>query len=111
MIESSQWEKEKISVTLWGNEFFEAYSTGETWNGWKCPYFTKEVADKLMTYLLKEGAMEKAYYDAEKDAYVLHVADADADEIEVWESEITKINDEIIKVYPIGVFSWCWSKD
>ena len=31
-------------------QHFEGYTTGRTWNGWQCPWFTKKVRDQIFAY-------------------------------------------------------------
>jgi len=72
---------------------------GQTWNGWECPYFTPENAEKILSYFT-EGYLT---YNAEKDVYQ-HDGYGDGKEIDIFEPVI--IDGQ--KYYSIGGFNWCW---
>ena len=78
-------------------ENLEGFSYGNTWNGWACPYFTKENG-LLIAELMPNFGMT---YDEENDRFVAESDDYDRDE---WESVII----DGAKYYPIGNCSWCW---
>lgn len=45
---------------------YEGYTDGRLWNGWATPYFTKEVADKMV-----KDYEEAMYYEERLDAYIV----------------------------------------
>ena len=96
-------------------EEFVGYTTGALWNGWATPYFTKEVADKIVkdqndAYI--EWKMDKdgyrAVYNAEKDQYEFY--DPDLDEPEVYEGENCDTVDGKLHLYGIGAYCWIWDE-
>jgi hypothetical protein len=92
---------------------------GQTWNGWAIPYFTRENADIWLKHQVEfieanrgDAAKMMAYYNAEKDLYFASV-DLDGDG-ECCNEDVTKGEDftdeagNILHLYPIGVYNWCW---
>lgn len=90
-----------------GKVRYPGYTRGERWNGFACPYFTKEVGQQIA----KDGSTEDYYliFDEKKDRFVYHDCDCDQLEYEVFEGEDIIVDGENIHVYPIGAFSWIWS--
>jgi hypothetical protein len=86
---------------------FQGYTDGSMWNGWACPYFEREVAEKVAQYYeeLHDGGAESGYeadYDPERDAFVFR--EPAYDEPLVVESvEVGGQN-----LYPIGAYQWTW---
>lgn len=67
---------------------YEGYTDGRLWNGWACPYFTKEVADEMMA-----DHNEVMYYEERLDAYI--VVDSNHDNL--IDSGAKDLVDSIIK--------------
>lgn len=57
-----------------GYETFEGFTKDEDWNGWDCPYFTFNQAQKVLKQfnLFREiiGQKDFAFYDKTADAFV-----------------------------------------
>jgi hypothetical protein len=70
------------------------------WNGFDCPYFTKEQAEKVLTAC--SGI--KWTYNPDQQSFVL---DFGYDEPEVLHAVDTSHG----KLYPIGAWAWCWQED
>ena len=72
----------------------------ETWNGWVCPYFEKEEAERMNDWPpdLDDGLD----YDAETDAFATRY-DQEATETFVG------IDIDGMYLYPIGNGSWTWA--
>jgi len=82
---------------------FVGYESGEFWNGFSCPYFKKEVALDIIDKF-KDQPFCKAWYDEEKDKFVLQsLNQMDL----IHEAEI--IDGE--KYYQIGGHIWTWTVD
>ena len=64
--------KTRFGIDCWDEEFI-GYTNGEHWNGWACPRFTKDVADKIVE-LQNKGDGCKATYDEEVDAYLFKIS-------------------------------------
>ncbi len=92
---------------------FPGFTTGKTWNGWACPYFTKKVADQVMektnyaASLNMANDTRPAVYDPERDAYIFYSGTGADEEQEVYAAEMIGGK----KLYPIGGGSWTWSKE
>ncbi|QPA61253.1 hypothetical protein [Lysinibacillus sphaericus] len=85
---------------------YEGYTEHNIWNGWECPLFTKEVADKIAKDFTIAGVMY-INYSKEFDRYLV-TYDIDEPILE-WYDQITKVIDgKEVKLYPIGAFCWCW---
>ena len=77
--------------------FIKGITYGYTWNGWACPYFTKE----SVLQIAKEMPDFGIQYDANQDMFF---GESEYYDREEWQSKI--INGQ--KYYPIGNCSWCW---
>jgi hypothetical protein len=89
-----------------GEVIVEGFSSGEEWNGWACPYFTYEQAERLVE--LWERNRWKAAYDGVQDAFVFSVnqdfTTGDSEEFETFPA----VSIEGLNYYPIGAFQWTW---
>ena len=84
---------------------FEGYTTSNKWNGWQCPLFNKENADKICKAYNNEFCQMR--YDEENDCYV---ADYPVDEYtEKYEGRDYIVNGKVEHLYPIGSHEWCWA--
>jgi hypothetical protein len=90
-----------------GFDSFEGYTKGETWNGWDCPYFTFEQAQKILNVFNEIhriiGESRQAYYDSNNDFFAFP---RDSDETEIYKPVV----ENKIKYYPIGAFNWIWEE-
>lgn len=91
-----------------GYETFEGFTKDEDWNGWDCPYFTFEQAQKVLTThnTLRSviGQKKLACYDVAADAFVFPASDEDEPEI------FAAIIADGQKYYPVGTFCWIWEE-
>ena len=97
-------------------EVFDVYTDGSLWNGWHCPRFTREQADRVCEALnAKYGDGDKRmYYDPASDAYRVREGflDYDDDGMEPAKGAVGVIPGAgSVKLYSIGGWSWCWWKD
>lgn len=90
---------------------YEGYSIGHHWNGWACPYFTMDVAMKLVAGLIADNCY--ARYDAATDTFTINLS-----EDREWEYEgeyegldATLEDGSTVRVYPIGAYMWTWDDD
>ena len=89
-----------------GYETFEGFTRDEEWNGWGCPYFTFEQAQKILkssNQLRAVIGQNPAFYDSAIDAFVFPLSD---DEFETF----TPFFENDQKYYPIGTFNWIWEE-
>ena len=124
-------KKAKFYICADSNEsIFEGYTEGDRWNGWACPYFTKEVG---MEILEKNFNSEYYYgfYNEEHDAFIFNMEDdvkytiEDLKEdfdlckelcekygyVDIFEGQDIMYNGNPIHVYPIGAYGWIWDED
>lgn len=91
-----------------GYEIFEGYTKDEDWNGWACPYFNYEQAQKVLRIYneLRRiiGQKDFAYYEPSADSFVFPVSGEREPE------NFMAIADEGQKYYSIGAFCWIWEE-
>ena len=79
------------------------YDEEYSWNGWACPWFTKEeglkIADNLYGYLT---------FDEAKDSFVMVNQDTTDSEYDYYVGDDIETVDGIQHLYPIGNKSWIW---
>ena len=83
---------------------FEGYTDGRHWNGWACPWFTKEVAEQIMQANNESYCHEthQMYYDKNQDAFI-------RDEPEYDEPYVVNGCDiNGMHLYDIGTCCWIW---
>ena len=75
---------------------------GFQWNGWECPFFTKEVAERVCQLNINEEVEYR--YDEEQDAFIIKFTEWENDEEEVYHGYTI----DGVKYYPIGngFFHW-----
>ena len=84
---------------------FAGFTLGERWNGWACPYFTYEQAQKLVTAWQAIGAV--AHYDLSRDEFVFGSLEPNTEE----EPERCRPLDIAGQtLYPIGTRGWTWDE-
>jgi hypothetical protein len=97
----------KFKIESLGCETFDGFTQDEDWNGWDCPYFTYDQAQKVVKQYnqLREiiGKKDFAFYDEVTDAFIFPV---DEDKTETFAA----INDDEQKYYPVGAFGWIWEE-
>ena len=91
-----------------GYEIFEGFTKDEDWNGWACPYFTFEQAQKVLkTYnMLRSviGQKDSAYYDSAADVFIFPTSEDEESET------FAAIIENGQKYYPVGAFCWIWEE-
>jgi Zn finger protein HypA/HybF involved in hydrogenase expression len=85
---------------------FVGYTNGTTWNGWECPYFTKDVGIEIV----KEFSSEEcpAGYDPASDSFIFEREGNE--EPDVFSGIDIEVSGKKIHVYAIGAQCWCWDK-
>jgi hypothetical protein len=91
-------QSKKFKLDVFENdEYILGVTCGTLWNGWQCPNFTFENAQKI----IKHFDNDFLSYDKDKDVFYTK-----------WEDEESEIFEPVLidgkKFYPIGAFSWCW---
>lgn len=87
---------------------FQGFKNGNYWNGWECPVFTKEVSEKILNRFMRK--QDEAFYDKEKDAFIVRFFECKDEEPEVFEGTDIVVGGQTYHVYGIGSFSWCWDE-
>ena len=85
---------------------YEGYTDGTLWNGWECPWFTKEVAEEIMRDLNRDGV--ETEYDKKTDSYIVKREDDDTPD--VFDGADVETEDGILHLYPIGAWCWIWDE-
>ena len=80
---------------------FIGFTSGETWNGWSCPLFTYDVAQRIVK-IHNEQLNLRAYYNKEQDKFVFEFPD----EIEEYSGETI----DGLNLYPLGSSVWIWEE-
>jgi len=95
-------------------EEFAGFTSGMSWNGWACPYFTKEVAERIMDKICEWGNT-KAWYVEENNTYYTNLncdsGYCDEEDTEWWEGSEYIVNGESVVLYCVGGGSWCWDEE
>ncbi len=78
---------------------FQGFSKDGKWNGWACPYFTFEQAQKVAE--AHKRSISDAWYDEKSDTFNFKM---DEDDIESYEP----VEIEGRKFYPVGHSQWTW---
>lgn len=101
----TNFKKARFSLDAYEGEMFEGYTRGETWNGFECPYFLRENAERIIEVF---SSRQTAFYDEMADCFVFVSEDnSDEDEAERFSAlEVAGIG----RIYPIGAFVWAWDK-
>lgn len=85
--------------------YFHGVTQDQHWNGFACPLFSLEEAQRLMALNNHTDFCGQIAFDAEQDAFLFHEFGVESEERpDVYKAVL--IGDE--KFYPIGAFSWCW---
>ena len=88
---------------------FQGYTTGDRWNGWACPYFEKDVAEKIA-----EHYTELHRYDNEDEYWAEYVSAEDAFAFHDDQGEEPRMFGPVeiddTKLYPIGAYCWTWAE-
>ena len=77
---------------------YEGYTNGNHWNGWACPYFTRQIAEQIAREVNADAPYCTMHYDKVNDAFI-YKANGD-DEC------VYKANEK--GLYPIGNGDWRW---
>lgn len=105
----------KTSFQIDDGPAFEGYTFGRHWNGWDCPYFTKETGLEIAKW---GSTTEEGYeyfeivFDEETDTFY---AKTEKDQKfkdceEFWKGEDLITNLGPLHVYSIGSWSWIWDE-
>ena len=85
-------------------EEFEGYTQDEQWNGFACPHFPLESAQRLMAALSNLG--QTAFYDTQTDQFVCAEEDYEDDPDRYGAVEVEGLG----KLYAVGSHMWTWTR-
>jgi hypothetical protein len=109
----------KFSIDLLGDQLFDGYTKGETWNGWACPYFNFEQGQQIVAatnraaaeWLKRDQEFNTLHgqYDSKLDAFIFYYrmesgSQTPEEDWDIFPAE--EING--MKLYPIGAGCWVW---
>ena len=83
---------------------FDAWSTGEEWNGWAAPFFERPEAERVLREFIATGGEGK--FDVAQDTF--HFLDDASKEWQEYEGESVTTPLGSRTVYAIGVGDWIW---
>lgn len=90
---------------------FPGFTAGDRWNGWACPFFTRDVADRIAVAFVNQFAEEDragvtATYTPVTDTYRLRCEENGPEDTQ---GQDICVNGGVVHVYAIGAFCWCWN--
>lgn len=94
------------------SETFKGYAANDHWNGYKNPYFTKEIGLKVAEAwngLVKDwGEGYAAWYDEKKDAFCFQDPNHEKHECEMYDCVDMQLDGKLVQMYQIGKNGWTW---
>ena len=91
---------------------YPGFTFNQYWNGWECPYFTKETAldvCKEFSYEYNEVSCI-CFYDEETDTFYCEDYNNDYERQEIGTPTEINTPEGIVKVDDFGVAGWVWSE-
>lgn len=92
---------------------YDGYTDGALWNGWACPVFERNVADRIAADLATlavhhaELGHASVFYEPEVDSYRVEEEGNDP----VWfGSETISVDGCEVEVYMLGTGYWTWEE-
>ena len=96
--------KTKVYIDSIPDKVYDAYIEKDVdWNGWVCPWFTKEIVEEILTYLGYEW-----HYHSSDDEFEFKWLDDNA--IDVVFGQNISVNGTQEHLYPLGNKSWIWAE-
>jgi hypothetical protein len=93
--------KAEFAIDTFPGLKLNGFTDNENSNGWACPYFEFEEADRIINAHKTTG--QRAWFDENNDEFVFEVSG----EIESYPA----INNDGQKLYPIGYGVWIWEEN
>lgn len=86
---------------------YEGYTDGTVWNGWECPWFTKEEGMKIVAEYIQTKQL--ASFDEYLDSFIFEMEPEDPELAPDIATGCDIIIDGIVlHLYAIGSCSWIW---
>ena len=102
-MENLQLVKSKLIIDSIPDYVFPGFiEKDKTWNGWDCPWFTKETAESILDTFKYDWS-----YDEKTDSFKYVTPDGDFAETIVKGEDIL-VDSTLEHLYPIGNCEWIW---
>lgn len=101
-------ELRKARFTWDDVDSFEGYTFDQTWNGFACPYFTREEGDAVLYYCIASG--DEGHYDQQEDTFMVTYPPEAGGETDSFPGIDVEVDGKPMHLYPIGAWHWCWSE-
>lgn len=115
----ARWHPVKVTIGLGDDEdpVFDAYTQGDSWNGWAIPFFTAEEGQRIAawTHALAEQSpegIETATWDEARRVFVLedpqypHATGEPIPDEDIVDG--VTVEDLGLTLYGIGAYKWAW---
>ena len=104
-MENLQLVKSKLIIDSMPDQVFSGFiEKDKLWNGWVCPWFTKETTEKILDTFGYDWS-----YDEKTDSYRYVTPDGDFAETIVKGQDIM-VDFLLEHLYPLGNCEWIWSE-
>jgi hypothetical protein len=87
-----------------------AYTRGDHWNGWECPFFTMEQAEVFAAQWRAESEGHTATFDAATDSWTFSEPDGGPEGADVFDGFDVMGPHGPLHVYAIGAWGWTWNR-
>ena len=88
--------------SLCDRKTYKGFSYGETWNGFACPFFIKDVAEEICADVSTNGCVLS--WDSLRGCFIETTNEGEA----VFEQTDIELNGEIVTIYGIGTYAYTW---
>ena len=89
---------------------FPGFTSGELWNGWACPAFTRQIAEQILIASESNGYHWR-YNPAINAFEVWHEDDPEDYEPQIFNAMAANPEDgSSVEIYAIGTYSWTWTE-
>lgn len=85
------------------------------WNGWACPRFSREEAEKVRDWINETGG--RCWYEEVYDRFVTinqngeALTPADAEYFDYWPGQDVEFEGTGSRAYAIGAWAWIWCEE
>lgn len=101
----------QFSMDFLEKKSYPGYTFGQLWNGWACPFFSKEVTLKILKELTNQKNSSITFsFDQEFNTFFVFDSNNSEDDPPDIASgqDILISQDHHIHLYPLGSQTWCW---
>lgn len=119
----ANWQPVRVTIETGDAELdssgqFDAFTTGETWNGWATPHFSQEQAQRVAEWSqqlrskLGPEAADIVRWDPALEGFIIESADdtgddhpASRDDEAIYGLFVKEVGETL---FPIGAWRWTW---